>query len=283
MAWLKTFLTHLDEPLFVVGKATITPLSFVVFAVTVGVALLLGNIAQRAIRRYFRDKPSAEGIAYALERMVKIGALALGIVIGLQNAGINLTALAAVGAMLSVGIGFGLQGVAQNFVSGIALLIERPVEKGDFVIIGDTVGEVDEISMRATRIVTRDAVTIIVPNNELMTTRVVNMSRPDPVFRARLRVGVAYGSDTDRVRQALVDVAVAHDAVMEEPSPEVLFRDFGPSSLDFDLAVWLQDAEGQLRVMSELRFAIDAAFRRDGIVIPFPQRDVHIKRETETP
>ena len=277
MSWLTTLLKRLDNELFAIGNTHVTPMSFVIFFLTIAVAIVAGHLARRAIRRYFGRKESAEGIAHALERMVQIVAVALGVVIGLQNVGIDLTALAAVGAMLSVGIGFGLQGVAQNFISGIALLIERPVQKGDFVIIGDTVGEVHEIRMRATRIVTRDSVAIIVPNNELMTERVINMSRPGSVYRAKVKLTVAYGSDVERVRDTLLEVVAGHGEVLDKPEPDVFFLDFGDSGLEFAVTVWLDDAEHEPRILSELRFAIDRAFRSANITIPFPQRDLHLK------
>jgi small-conductance mechanosensitive channel len=281
MSWLDTFLEKLDTELFTVGTTQVTPLSFVIFAITIIVALVIAKVASRGIHRYFAGKDSGEGIAHALERMVLILSLALGVVVGLENVGIDLTALAAVGAMLSVGIGFGLQGVAQNFVSGVTILIERPVQKGDFVIVGDTVGEVHTIAMRATRIITRDAITIIVPNHELMTSRVINMSRPDSVYRARIGVGVAYGSDTALVKETLLGVARENPDVLEKPEPLVLFRDFGNSSLDFELCVWLESPKKELQIQSEIRFAIDQAFRDNDITIPFPQRDLHIRSGLE--
>ncbi len=274
---LQGVLQHLDTVLFMVGETKVTPMSFIFFFLTVATAFVVARLARRAIRGYFARKGSGEGVAYALERIVQITAVSLGVLIGLETIGIDLTALAAVGALLSVGIGFGLQGVAQNFISGIAVLIERPVQKGDFVIVGDTVGVVDEIAMRATRIVTRDSVAIIVPNSELMTTRVINMSRPDSVYRARIRVGVAYGSDVALVKATLLGVAASHREVLTDPEPTVFFTRFGDSALDFELGVWLRSPEREPNIASELRFAIDGAFRDEGIAIPFPQRDIHIR------
>jgi len=276
-------LPYVDEQLFRIGSTNVTPLSVLIFVLTVLIAVAIGRFARRGIHRYFKDKEQTEGIAYALERMVQLVAVVLGVLIGLQNIGIDLTALAAIGAMLSVGIGFGLQGLAQNFVSGITLLIERPVQKGDFVIIGDTVGRVDEIAMRSTRVLTRDGVAIIVPNHDLLTTRVVNLSRPDRMYRTRIAVGVAYGSDTREVERALLYVASKHPKIIRTPAPVVFFRDFGESSLDFELAVWINSAELEPQIVSDLRFAIDQSFRKRGIEIPFPQRDLHIKSDATRP
>lgn len=267
---------RLRAVLFNIGETRVTTLSLIIFAMTVVAAVVAGSLARRGIRRFFA-KREAEGVSYALERIVQMFAVVIGVFIGLQNIGIDLTALAAFGAVLSVGIGFGLQGATQNFISGLAVLIERPVQKGDFIVIGDTVGRVESIKMRATRILTRDNVAIIVPNSELMTERVTNMSRPGVSYRLRIAVGVAYGSDTERVRDTLLAVAADHPEVLEDPSPVVFFDDFADSALAFTLGVWLTSPEREPFIASDLRFAIDAAFRDNEIQIPFPQRDLHLK------
>jgi potassium efflux system protein len=201
----------------------------------------------------------------------------IGTLAAIASVGIRLDALLAASAVLLVGIGFGLQNIAQNFVSGLILLIERPVARGDFVQIGRAFGSVVDVGMRATQVVTRDEVTIIVPNSELITAQMINHSVPTPNLRVGVRVGVAYGSDTDRVREVLLGVARADPEVLSEPGPDVRFDDFGDSSLDFSLLVWIANPREDQRIASRLRFAIDAAFRAAGIQIPFPQRDVHIR------
>ena len=167
--------------------------------------------------------------------------------------------------------------MAQNWVSGLTLLIERPVQRGDFVIVGDTVGVVEAITMRATRIMTRDKVAIIVPNSDFVTGKVVNMTQPDRMYRLRIPVGVAYGSDTAKVKECLLQVASENDDVLEDPAPQVFFVDFGNSSLDFELGVWLNQPAREPDIASALRFRIDAIFRESGVEIPFPQRDLHIR------
>lgn len=173
-------------------------------------------------------------------------------------------------------IGFGLQNIAQNFASGIILLVERPVQKGDFVDVGDAVGTVEDIAMRATRILTRDGVQIIVPNSELVSGRVVNRSAPTTRSRVRVNLGVAYGSDTERVRDTLLAVAAAEPRVLRDPPPAVFFKDFGDSALVFDLAVWIDTPQLEFVITSDLRFAIDRSFRETGLVIAFPQKDLHL-------
>jgi small-conductance mechanosensitive channel len=180
--------------------------------------------------------------------------------------------------MLSVGVGFGLQNITQNFISGIILLVERPIQKGDFVVVGEIVGTVIEIEMRATKVLSRDGVAMIVPNSEFISGRVFNQSHPTTRKRVRIAIGVAYGTDTGLVRETLIGIGLAHPEVLNEPAPIVLFTRFGDSSLDFELAVWLDSPEREPIIMSELRFAIDRVFREKRIEIPFPQREVHVKQ-----
>ena len=275
LIWLKS---HLNAELFLLGKTKITPGSLIILLATVLVAVLIAKLAQRGIRRFFRSRGGAsEGGAYAIARIVQILVISLGFVIGLENMGVNLSSLAALGAVLGVGIGFGLQGLAQNFVAGINVLVERPIEKGDVIRLGDMVGVVDEIKLRVTRVTTRDHVAVIVPNYELTSQRVINLSKPQSHYRVRVPVGVAYGSDTRKVERTLLAVAEESSSVLADPPPVVFFRNFGDSALEFELAVWLNDPLNELQVTSDLRFAIDAGFRENEITIPFPQRDLHIK------
>ncbi len=274
MHWI---LGHLDKAVFRISGTTVTLLTLVVALAIVVVTLVLARFARKGVEAWFRrGKHDTAGVGYSVARIVQYLIILGGLFIALNTLGVRLTALAAVGAILGVGIGFGLQNIAQNFVSGVILLVERPVRKGDFVVVGDTVGTVQEISMRATRVVSRDGVSIIVPNSELVSNRVLNQSQPTATYRVRIGVGVAYGSDVELVRSTLLDVANAHPAVLHTPPPTVFFRNFGDSSLDFELAVWLDDPQPEPAVTSDLRFAIDGTFREREINIPFPQRDLHI-------
>ncbi|MSR46457.1 MAG: mechanosensitive ion channel [Planctomycetes bacterium] len=183
-------------------------------------------------------------------------------------------------AALSVGIGFGLQEIISNFVSGVILLIERPIKPGDTIGLGDgSVGTVRELGIRATTIQTTDNIHILVPNREFITQRVVNHDAIDPRVRTSIAVGVAYGSDVKRVRDVLLEVAAKDGRVLKKPAPDVQFANFGDSALDFRLYVWLEDSTQVPRVASDLRFAIDAAFARFGIAIPFPQREVVLRAD----
>lgn len=265
--------------LFRISDTDVTPISFVIFLTTLLVAVALGAFGRRSVTRILirYSGQSHEGVAYALGRMTQYVIVGLGAVMALDNIGFSLKSLAALGAVLAVGIGFGLQNIAQNFASGIILLIERPVQKGDFIDVGTTSGTVEDIAMRATRILTRDGIQIIVPNSELVSSRVVNRSAPTPRARARISIGIAYGTDTDALQKLLVSVAEKDPRVLAEPAPKVYFREFGEYALMFELAVWIASAEKDTTVTSDLRFAIDKALRTANVQMAYPTRDLNIR------
>lgn len=267
----------LESTIFEIGGRSVTPLD-VVFAVAIVAAfLLLARWLRAGLERLLRDRLHGRpGLAHALGRITQYAVVTVGFVVGLDQVGVHLTALAATGAIVAVGIGIGLQDITKNVLSGVLLLLERHVQKGDFVIVGDTVGTVQSIELRATRVVSRDGVSIIVPNGELVSGTVINQSQPTGTYRLRVRVGVAYGSDVELVRETLLEVARSHPRVLADPRPMVFFDDFGASSLDFELAAWVDDPQPEPAVKSDLRFAIDAAFRDRGITIAFPQLDLHV-------
>lgn len=256
---------------------SVTLASVLVCAVVLGAFLVAARLAARATRRTIVSSGRSPGTAAAVGKIVWYAVAALGVVVSLETLGFKLNALLAGSAVLLVGIGFGLQNIAQNFISGIILLVERPVKEGDFIQVGGTFGAVANIGLRGTTVITRDAVTIIVPNSELVSTQVVNLSVPTNEMRIRVTVGVAYGSDTAKVRDILLRVAADIPDVLADPPPEVRFENFGESSLDFSVLVWIREPARDLPIASQLRFAIDDAFRRAGIVIAFPQRDLHIR------
>jgi small-conductance mechanosensitive channel len=266
-----------DSALFVIGGTAVTLASIVSFVIFITLAFLASALLRRGLQRVYSRRGLEEGVQYALNRLLHYAVIAVGIFLALDNLGISITALAGLGAILAVGIGFGLQNIAQNFVSGLILLLERPVKKGDFVVVGDTRGTIREIRARATVVTTLDNVDILVPNGQLITETVTNQTFDNRDLRLRVSVGVAYGSDTDLVRRTLERVAGEHSLVRDAPAPSVQFTDFGDSSLDFTLLCWISEPVLQVRVASDLRFAIDRAFREAEIEIPFPQRDLHIR------
>ena len=200
--------------------------------------------------------------------------------VGLSLAGVDLSNIAIIAGALSVGIGFGLQNIVNNFVSGIILLFERPIRPGDWIVVGNTEGFVQKVRVRATEIQTFDRSDVIVPNSELISGQVTNWTYRDPYGRVICPVGVAYGSDVQLVRKLLLAVAEEHPQVISDgrtPPPKVFFLAFGDSALLFDLRCFISDVKSRLAVRSELNYAIDAAFRANGIQIPFPQQDLYVK------
>ncbi len=201
--------------------------------------------------------------------------IGIGVLTALSTLGFNLSTLAIVFGGLSVGVGFGLQELVSNFVSGILLLFERSLRVGDVIEVGGKTGTVDQLGMRATVLRTLDNVEIFVPNKDLLTSTVETYTYSNRNVRRLLSVGVAYGSDPQQVRNILLDIAERHGRVLDSPAPDVFFVDFGDSSLDFQLAIWLDDPPSSAKVLSDLRFMIFSDFAKQGIEIPFPQRTLH--------
>ena len=224
----------MDYPLF--GSA-ITPLRLV----TVGIILIVTSFVARWFGRLCHNRLLSHietGPRYTLVRLSQYGIWLIAFLIGLRVLNIDLTALAVVGGVLGVGIGFGLQSLVANFVAGLVLLFEQPIRVGDFVTTGNVEGRVYEISFRSTTIVTNDNISIILPNSELINSTVINWSHGDPNVRINLPVGVAYGSDVELVTRTLLEVAAETEAVLRDPAPKVRFIEFGDSSLNFELRVW---------------------------------------------
>ena len=265
-----------------IGGIRIVPTNIVggIIAFTVLLAFT-GWIKRWIDKRWLRQIISSDrGARDALVTIVGYTGFTISLLIGLSIAGINITGLAVVAGALSVGIGFGLQSIANNFVSGIILLFERPIKAGDFVTVGDVEGFVKKISIRATEIETLDNQDMLVPNSELISGRVTNWVLHNPYGRLRIRVGVAYGSDINKVKDILEAVSHENKSVITDgrvSPPKALFMGFGDSALEFELRVRIFDIKKRYDVVSELNFKIDEEFQKNRIIIPFPQRDIHIK------
>ena len=247
------------------------------FALLVVLAHWLQTRLDRHGRRYARLEPGAHEAVVTISGYVMITVAAI---IGLAVAGFEFRNLAIIAGALSVGIGFGLQNIVNNFVSGLILLFERPVKTGDWVVVGSTEGYVKRIRIRSTQIQTFDRADVIVPNSELISQQVTNWMLYDTQGRARVPIGVAYGSDTQKVKTTLEQIAREHPNVITNgsyPDPKVLFLGFGDSALNFELRCFVRNINERLSVISDLNFAIEAAFRAEGIEIPFPQRDLHVR------
>jgi len=202
---------------------------------------------------------------------------ALAALVAVIAAGIDLSSLAIVAGALSIGIGFGLQNIVGNFVSGLILLVERPIKVGDWIETGTTTGFVKKISVRATEIETFQRQIVTVPNSELINSVVGNWTHKYRGGRIDIPVGVAYGSDVRKVSEILMGIAAEHKLVLKYPEPFVLFQGFGESSLDFELRFHISEILKLPVISAEVRFAIVDAFEQNGIEIPFPQRDLHVR------
>jgi small-conductance mechanosensitive channel len=250
-------------------------------------SILLSFLISAALRsvlkkRVFKKLNLDAGVEYALLRFIHFAILILGVYIGLQTINIPLGALVGLFAVIGVGIGFGLQNLASNFTSGFILLLERPVKVGDRLEMDGVWGDVQQINLRTTVIRTPDDISIIVPNSKLLDEYVINYSYGNPRIRLHIPVGIAYGSDVEAAVGLMRQAAEEHAYVMKQPAPKVWFQEFGDSSLNLELLCWIPRAEQKFDVISDLNLRIDHLFREHDVVIPFPQRDLHL-RSSEVP
>jgi len=217
-------------------------------------------------------------LQYAISQIVSNIVLVAGVLVVLDNTGIHLGTLAVFAGAVGVGIGFGLQNIASNFISGLVILAERPITIGDRVEVAGVTGQVQQIRARSTVILTNDNITMIVPNTKFIDSPVTNWTYGDPRVRFRIPVGVAYGSDLEKVRNALVEVARENSHVLPQPEPTVFLETFGESSINLELVVWSKEMSYRpRRFRSDLNFAIAQKLREAGIEIPSPQRDLHFR------
>lgn len=280
--FLNFLLAALDHPIFTVGASKITLLGLLKLAVLIAGVFLFS----RFIRRYLLVKVLARtrlqsSIQYAISKVAGYVFIAIGLYVALYMVGIDLSALAVVAGAIGVGIGFGLQNIVNNFFSGLIILAERPITVGDRVEVSGVSGQVSDINLRSTTVVTNDNISIIVPNSDFITNAVVNWSHGDPKVRMRLPFGVAYGSDVEKLRLVASEMAGRHPQVMKDPPPTVYFTGFGDSSLNFELVVWTAEMTTRpRRFHSDLYFGLEKALRDNQIEIPFPQRDLHLRSGT---
>jgi len=270
-----------------IGTFQIVPAKFFWALLSFSTLVIVGNwIKSRMRKRWLNLLPISSSGRDTLLTLTGYLVYTVAILIALGMMGMDYTKLALIAGALSVGIGFGLQNIVSNFISGLILLFERPIRIGDWVVVGGIEGYVRKINIRATVIETFDMAEIIVPNSEFISGQVTNWTLASMVGRVVVPVGVAYGSNTEQVQDILLDIARNHPEVVNDasaPEPSVVFREFGDSSLNFQLRCFLVNVDRRLRILSDLNFAIDKAFREAGIEIPFPQRDLHVKDWPEKP
>jgi small-conductance mechanosensitive channel len=277
--WSLDILRVFTQSYFHIGHVAITPV--LLFKVLAFVLLL--SMVSRQTRRFMQSEVLVHtsmdlGQQFAIARITGYLIFVVGLMVGLESLGVDLSSLVVLGGAVGVGVGFGMQNIVNNFVSGLILLVERPIKLGDRVEVGETNGDVVRIAGRSTWVRTNENVVIIIPNSEFISTRVTNWTANDRQVRFSLSLGVSYSSRPEEVRELLMKVALAHPDVLRQPPPEVIFSGFGDSALNFELRVWtIRQVQTPLKLKSDLYFAVFAVFAEHNIEIPFPQRDLHLR------
>lgn len=285
VAWGTVVLRDIRDVIFTpfarIGNSDISVFTLLRVLIFIVVIFLLARTARRVLLRQILGKTTLDlGIQHAVATFTQYFVVVVGFMVGLPTVGIDLSALTFIAGAVGVGVGFGLQNVTNNFISGIIILFERPIKIGDRIEVGEVNGDVVHIAARSTTVRTNDNIAIIIPNSSFISSNVINWSHGDSKVRFRVPVGVDYDSDIRLVERLLLEVAKENENVLEDPPPRVVFKEFGDSALQFELRVWssrLLHRRGVL--ISQLNFAIFEKFKEHGIRIPYPQRDLHFKLE----
>jgi len=274
-------LAFLDGLAFSVGEARLSVLSILKALMMVALllygALALASLIQVRISKVPNLTPS---IRVLLAQVARFALIVAAFLIALSSVGIDLSTFAVVGGAIGVGIGFGLQKVVSNLISGIILLLDRSIKPGDVIEVGETYGTVGSLGARCTSVITRDGTEWLIPNEDLITQRVANWSYTSKLVRRRISIGVAYSADIDLATQLIMDSAQGTDRILDNPGPKCLLVGFGDSSVNLELRYWIDDPEeGISTVTDDVLRKIWAKFHEHGVEIPFPQRDLHIKND----
>jgi small-conductance mechanosensitive channel len=277
--WLGRIRGVLDFPILKLGETQITVWTVICFIVLlIALFYFAGKVRKILVNRVLTRSRLDLGAQQAVGSITRYVVLLVGLVIILQTVGINLTTLNVVAGAVGIGIGFGLQNIASNFVSGLIILFERPIKIGDRIEVGGVEGDVVSVGARSTTVVTNDNIAIIVPNSKVVTENVINWSYTDPTVRFKIPISVGYGSDVRLVEKLLLEVAKESPDVLEDPAPGVRFLAFGSSGLNFELRAWSRSlVHRKGKFISGLNFAIHDKFRQHQIEIPYPQLDLRIR------
>jgi small-conductance mechanosensitive channel len=268
----------LETPLFKLGEAQITLLSVLYFVLLLVLLVYISGKGKTLINRVLASRGVDLGVREATGTLVRYVLLFVGLLVILQTVGIDLTTLSILTGAVGLGIGFGLQNIASNFISGIIILFERPVRIGDRIAVGDVEGDVVRIGARSTTVLTNDNIDIIIPNSKLITENVVNWTHSERKVRFRIPVTVAFSMDIRKVEGALLEAAKSVQDVLDTPAPGVRFIEFGENGLEFELRAWTTTlVHRRGKFTSELNFAIYDQFKEQEIEVPNPQRDIYIR------
>lgn len=278
VGWLDLTVEFLDGIALSAGDLKISLLTVVKGLITLGLllwaAISFSSLSERYIRNVSGLTPSLQVL---LSKLIKIALITFAILIGISSVGIDITALAVFSGAVGVGIGFGLQKIVSNFISGIILLMDRSIKPGDVIEVDETYGWINKLSGRHVSVITRDGKEHLIPNEDLITQRVINWSYSSKAVRLRIPVGISYKADPHQARKLILESIRDINRVLENPVPACLITGFGDSSVDLELRAWIEDpSNGVSNVKSEIYFAIWDAFKEHNIEIPFPQRDVHM-------
>ena len=265
-----------NTELFELSGVSVTPATLLLTLAVAGTTLVLARIVERATKRVLSARSSDEGAIGVAGRIVNYGITLLGLGVALHTLGINLNALFAAGAVFAVGLGFGLQNLVQNFISGVILLGERVIRVGDVLEIEGEIVKIEHLGLRSTVARTLDEENVILPNAQIVQSTVKNLTMRDRLFRLRVPVGVSYDSDLDQVFEVLQHSAAT---MPSERTPVVLLSAFGNSSIDFEVSIWTSDPWRHRQLRSQLALSIWRSLKAEHIVIAFPQLDVHFDRE----
>ena len=277
-SWTEALSEMMQYQLFMVNQTAITVVSLVMFLAIVLTFFFISKVIKDVLaRRLLAHLQLSTGTSYTLLRLTQYALWFVGGFVAFQFVGIDLSGVAVIFGFLSVGIGFGMQNLTSNFISGLILLFEQHIQVGDRVTVGDIEGNVVEINIRSTTIRSLNNIAIIVPNSEFIQATVINWSHGDPKTRLEIDIGVSYDSDLDLVIQSLKEVANEHPLLLKDPEPNVWLLSFGDSAWNMQLLVWVDSPKIRRQVISDINCAIVRKFRDHNIEIPFPQRDLHVR------